>query len=40
MNGKLVQNYFLQGFEIEKASKLKIYMKLENKKMMFVSGVS
>jgi hypothetical protein len=40
MNGKLLQNYFLQGFEIENASKLNMYMKLVNKKIIFVSGVS
>lgn len=40
MKGLFVQNYFLHGFEIENDNKLKMYMKLVNKKMAFVYGVS
>ena len=40
MKGMLVQNYFLQGFDIENASTVKMYMKFVNKKIMLVSGPS
>jgi len=40
INGKFVQNYFLHGLEIENASRLKIYIKLVNKNIIFVYGVS
>jgi hypothetical protein len=40
IKGIFVQNYFLHGFEIENASKLKRYMKFENIKIISVSGVS
>jgi hypothetical protein len=39
MNGMFVKNSFLQGFEIEKASKLKMYIKLVKRKRILVSGV-
>lgn len=39
INGIFVQNSFLQGLEMEKAKKLKIYIKLVNIKIMLVSGV-
>lgn len=34
IKGLLVQNSFLHGFEIENASKLKMYIKLENKNVI------
>lgn len=33
INGIFVKNYFLQGFEMENAMKLKTYKKFENKNM-------
>ena len=40
MKGTFVQNYFLHGLEIENDNRLKMYMKLVKRKIIFVYGVS